>query len=99
MTPRDLSCQFQHKKALINEKASSMGLWSGKYGGRNISLHSVAQRRSIDAQAESINLLTSFILNKCSDLFSMMNSTVIKNKDTLWPWVWICERYLVSGQI
>jgi hypothetical protein len=43
--------------------------------------------------------VTSFVLNKCSDLFGMMNLTVVKNEDTLWPWVWIFERYLVSGQI
>jgi hypothetical protein len=41
MIESDSSLQFRRKKALIAEKACSIGFKSGEYGGKNTSLHTV----------------------------------------------------------
>ena len=40
--PSDLSCQFCHRKALINGKPCSFRLQLGEYGSINTSLHSMS---------------------------------------------------------
>jgi hypothetical protein len=39
-------------------------------------------------------LLMSFFFNKNTNVFSMMNIAVVKNKDTLMAWIWIGKRNL-----
>lgn len=74
----------------MEEKACSMGLKSGEYGGRNMSLHTESPS-SGSVQEMGNKIRTGLIFDKNTDLFGMVNTAIVEYEDTPWARVSISE--------
>jgi hypothetical protein len=70
--------------ALIFEKASSMGLKSGEYGGKNSTLISSTKLISIDVSRMKAVIQTELteVIGKLKNAFTMMYASIIHYQDT-----------------
>ena len=80
------------------EKAISIGLKSGEYGGRNTSLHPDMHCYSAGKAYHAVLALTSLVFDKLSDSFRMMDVAVIKDEYASRPRIRRCEWYLQRYQ-
>jgi hypothetical protein len=86
------SHQWRRSQALTDEKASSIGLKVGLYGGKNSSLHTIQTYISINDVETKQEGRTVLFLNEPSNLLCMMDIAVVENEDTprarVWSGVW-----------
>ena len=83
---------------LTLEKAISIGLKSGAYGGRNTSLHPDMHCYYAGKVYCAVLALTSLVFDKLSDSFGMMNVAVIEDEYASRSRIRRCEWYLHGYQ-